>query len=309
VKALGNHALRRHGDGGESVAHTCELALQVLLQLAQCNLETHEKLRQLHAHTIVVDFLHHHGTQSLLLCELAAAQLFVMLYSDVSAKEANEGNPTACRTTVELLLHYGTQHMPFAEGAVCMLKTLTLYPPNRRLLAEKGGLAVLVNLIRSYTLAEAGPRSAKIALYGLATLAHLAGLEENQSRIAKSGGCKLVVELLRAYGRVHEVVAAEGLSAVSALGMSNRGMLGEVGACEEVVALLRHYITDPGVLNDNIALVASVAIFNLCSQYPENKQRFVQLQVMVDLRKILLIRQLSYSAREAVKDAVNIVCF
>jgi hypothetical protein len=89
VAALRNRGLlgSEEIDGVDPV-YACECAVEALLQLAQCNLETREKLRQLHAHSLVVASLQQHGLQSLRLCELGAP-LFVMLYGDVSAKEAN----------------------------------------------------------------------------------------------------------------------------------------------------------------------------------------------------------------------------
>lgn len=144
-------------------------------------------------------------------------------------------------------------------------------------------------------------------MLGLSTLASLAGLEDNESRIAKSGGCKLVVELCREYGFRYENAAAEGLSAVSVLAKHNRGMLGEVGACNIISELLIHY--NSSGLNEPIAQVAATACFNLCLEYAENKKRFLQLNVVNAFKDILNRRELPYSARGVVKDAVNIVSF
>ena len=168
---------------------------------------------------------------------------------------------------------------------------------------------MIAELIRSHTLTAAGPRHPRIAYFGLATLSHLAGLEDNQSRIAKCGGCRLVVQLLQEYGAQHESVAAEGLTALSALAMSNSGMLGEVGACEAGVSILRRYSILPETPHDLMLRVASVALFNLCFQYSGNKERFQQLDIVPELKKLLNYRGLTYATREAVKDAVNIVNF
>ena len=313
VKALvNNRSLSAEGAGGPNdidTAYTYELGLQALQNLAQCNLETRDKLCQLSAHTVAVDALYYHGEKSVALCRMAS-EVFVQLYGSVSAREANEGNPRACAALLRLLQqHQAEQLMFFAETGMCMLKTLALFSPNRRILAEQGGCAVIAELIRSHTLAAAGPRHPRIAYFGLATLSHLAGLEDNQSRIAKCGGCRLVVQLLQEYGAQHESVAAEGLTALSALAMSNSGMLGEVGACEAVVSILRRYSILPETPHDLMLRVASVALFNLCFQYSGNKQRFHQLDIVPELKKLLNYRGLTYATREAVKDAVNIVNF
>lgn len=207
------------------------------------------------------------------------------------------------------LLQQYLENVRFAEIAFSALQVLAVYTPNRRFLSAHKGCATIVSLLRHYTLQPGGPRNLPIALHGLATLAHLAGLEENESRIAKSGGCKLVVELLKEYGLSHETAAAEGLSAVSVLAMHNRGMLGEVGACTIVYDVLLHYNPSSEALNENIAHLAAMACFNLCLDYTENKQRFLQLNIANKFKDILNIRELSYAARGVVKDAINVVRF
>lgn len=234
----------------------------------------------------------------------------------------------ACKSVLHLLQHY-LDNVRFAEIGFHMLQVLAAYTPNQRFLSQQKGCVTIVALLRHYTLQpgddnqhngtggsgrrnSSGRNSARnlaIAMQGLATLAHLAGLDDNESRIAKSGGCKLVVELTREYGFSYEAAAAEGLSAISVLAKHNRGMLGEVGACSIITDLLLHYNPSPEALNENIAHLAAMACFNLCLEYAENKKRFLQLNIANKFKDILHHRELSHASRGVVKDAINVVRF
>jgi len=287
---------------------TAEMGLQILQQLALCNTESKEKLCKLSAHVIAVDILHAHGAQSIFAANLGA-HVFVLLYDTISALEANEGNAQACSTIMRLLVLYETANLPFAEVGMCMLKTLTQFKPNQRLLGDNKACAVIVRQLCASTLTERTPHSENIAMHGLATIARLAEYGANQSRLAKCGACKLVVELTQEYGRESESVAAEGLSAISVLAASNRGMLGELGACEVVVVLIAQYITTAAVINDSIAYLTSLAMNNLCLDYEENRLRFHQRNVVPALKAFLTERAFSHRTRDALKDAINIIRF
>ena len=302
VEALQNVALKEF-----TSTSTCELAVQVLLALALSSAEIKDILCKLDAHNNVVEMLQNHGPVSLFLCEVAT-QTLVLLYEQVPSREANEGSPLACKTILQLLPQYEHQSVRFLESGVCMLKTLAMYTPNRRLLGQQGTCTVLVRILREHTLQE-GYRNVIIAGYGVEALSNLAGLEENQARIAKSGGCKVVVEIIREYGNVYLPMAEQGLSALSVLAVGNKVMLGEVGACAVIMDIIKHYITTQETHNESITNLASLAIYNLSVQYGANKERFLRLGAAEVLKQISLQRELSHPTRAQVKDAINMIRF
>jgi hypothetical protein len=112
-----------------------------------------------------------------------------------------------------------------------------------------------------------------------------------------------------AFGLQNIPVAEAGLRAVASLAVSNKGMLGEVGCCAVVLELLQHHIITPCAYQEDVACLASTAIYNLCWEYPQNQQRFKGLQAEALLRVVVSDRRLTHPTRDLVKDAINAIMF
>ena len=287
----------------KTIIETCELSFEVLASLAQSRVESRDELSSLQGYFRIAEILYAQAEVSVYLCELGL-HAFILIFEKVRAAEANDGCALACHAVLKVLTVHGQYSDTVAEVGIWAVELLAMYHANKVVLGDGNACAIILNLMR-----EHGMRNKTLARHGCAAIANLMIHDGNHLRLTKAGAPKVVCELIGRFGRLDEAFAEQGLRAVHALAMKNRALLGELGACELVLQLVRYYITDVDRENESIARLASQAIYNLCFQYKENKQRFLQLRALQELKLILNERWPSHPTRDEVKDAMKAIQF
>lgn len=143
--------------------------------------------------------------------------------------------PGALELVVDVLRAFGKTHEGVAQQGCWAVACLAL-DGNKKKLGELGACEAVVAVLSAF-----GKTHDRVAEYGCWAAANLIWYPKNTERMRELGACEVVVDVLKAFGKTYDMVAEYGCSAVAALAEDNLAStkkLGDIGACEAVVAAL-----------------------------------------------------------------------
>lgn len=250
-----------------------------------------------------------------------------------SLSNLNGGDPLACHLLATVLQRYCSDHtqLDLLSHTLLAIQLVTFYQPNKSYFGcEEMACETIVVVLATHCF-----ENVELTVVTLCSAANIAVVSSVAQQLATAGICDLLVDLLhthRSYSvaeqglRLLACLATVGKSVNrfnsensgtvgksgkidSALAVNYQQLLGDLGACELVVKLMRTHLTNgtTAVHGEGVALQGSVAIHNLCNACCANKQRFLVEKAPELLQLVLSDRLLSQISRAEIVDAIKAI--